>query len=545
MSETFKAMVNGENRRLKKGTLEQIFGTLYKHDKKAMAAIVDGALLELTQTVEKANKIEFLFPGENEEASRIFLRGLLFLLLRAIKHSMGEANLYAEYVLNGGIYCTLDVGTPVTSVQIKVLEEKMKDYVLEGMPFVNENISTDDAISYFKMQNEMDKVRLLSFRPFDFFQMYHYNGCKNYFYGIMPPDATYLDGFSLKKFDKGFIMTFPAPYWVGEQSYKDQPKLKKVFQDAEKFAKILEASKVADLNDLVRSTGLKEFIMVNEALHEKKLSELANNICEREDARIILIAGPSSSGKTTFANRLKIHLRVHGKKCHPISIDDYYLDKDKIPVDEEGKKDLENITAINTKRFNADIISLLKGKETVLSKFDFKEGKSTNAKKLMIGSEDLLIIEGIHGLNEKLSGEIDDKYKYKVFISPLSPLNLDNQNTVFPEDIRLLRRLIRDKLTRGYGFLDTLNIWESVREGEYKYILPYMENADTIFNSSLLYEAAILKKYAYEELNALKSEHIRANYLLKFLNYFISSQDDNEIPKNSILREFIGDSCFI
>lgn len=544
MEKTFEAIVNGKKYTLQSGSrLLDIYQSLFHGEKRAMAAIVDGVPLELANKVHEAKEIEFIYPQENEEASRIFLRGLIFLLERAIGQTMGNAVFRSNYILNGGAYCTVENITP-TSVQVKMLEEKMKGYVQEGLRFEQHTISTDEAIAYFKERNEDDKVQLLSFRPFDYFTIYEYDGLKNYLYGIMPYDASYLEGFHLKKFEKGFILSFPAPFRLGDKAEEEQPKLARVFADAENWAKILEVGEVADLNKLVKNKGLREFIMVNEALHEKKLSELANNICAREKARVILIAGPSSSGKTTFANRLKIHLRVHGAKCHPISIDDYYKERDQIPLDEHGKADLENITAIDTERFNKDILSLLEGRETLLPRFNFLKGKREDGQTLRIGENELLIIEGIHGLNEQLSKDIDAQYKYKIFISPLSPLNLDNQNNVFPEDIRLLRRLIRDKLTRGYSFNDTLNIWKSVRAGEFKYILPYMENADTMFNSALLYEPAILKKYAYDELNALKSHNIRANYLVKFLNYFVSCEDETDIPPNSILREFIGNSCF-
>jgi uridine kinase len=544
MDKSFETIVNGKQRELQSGlTLAEIHESLFGTERRSMAAIVNGSLLELTQVIGKAREIEFIYPHQNEEASRMYLRGLVFLLLRAIRQTLGGAKLKTEYILSGGVYCTVE-DKALTSVQIRMLEEKMKEYVLEGLPFIRRQMTTEEAMAYFKEHNEDDKVHLLEFRPFGYFNIYEYDGLKNYFYGIMPPDSSYLDVFFLKKFEKGFILNYPAPFRIGDKDSEEQPKLARVFADAEKWAHILEVSKVADLNELVKNKGLREFIMVNEALHEKKLSELANNICERNTARVVLIAGPSSSGKTTFANRLKIHLRVHGKHCHPISIDDFYRNKEDIPLDEHGKADLENITAIDTERFNQDILSLLAGRETVLPRFNFLKGKREDGKTLRLEENDLLIIEGIHGLNEQLSRDIEAQYKYKIFISPLCPLNLDNQNNVYPEDIRLLRRLIRDKLTRGYSFNDTLNIWESVRRGEYKYILPYMENADTMFNSALLYEAAILKKYAYDELNELKSQNIRANYLVKFLNYFVSCDEEADIPQNSILREFIGKSCF-
>jgi uridine kinase len=544
MAENFNAKINGKIYPFPNGTdLLAIHSAAVGETPCALAAELNGKLAELTQTVDKDCTIEFLYPEINEEASRIFLRGLLFLLLRAIGEAMPGERLKVDYMLVRGVCCSLK-NREVTTHQIRILEEKMKEYVKENLPFTHRRISTDKAVELFGAEDQADKVQLLSFRPFDYFNMYEYDGVRNYFYGIMPPNASCLSNFTLKPFEKGFMLIFPAPYVSGNKAFEEQSKMARIFYEAENWAQILEVAKVADLNELVKNKGLREFIRVNEALHEKKLSELANSICERESARVVLIAGPSSSGKTTFANRLKIHLRVHGKQCYPISIDNYYLDREKIPLDKTGKQDLENITAIDTERFNEDILALLEGKEVVLPNFNFIKGRREDGRKLKLGEDGILIIEGIHGLNEKLSHEIPAEYKYRIFIAPFCPLNLDDQNIVFPEDIRLLRRLVRDQQTRGYSFINTLNVWESVREGEYKYILPYMENADAMFNSSLLYEAAILKKYAYDELNTLKAKSVRANYLVKFLNYFLSCDDDDEIPKNSILREFIGDSCF-
>ncbi len=543
MEKTFEAVVNGSKKIIKSGLLKEIYYDLYG-DKKAVAATVDGRLSELNQYIEEAAAIDFLYPEKNEEASRIFLRGLSFVMQKAVFDIFDNAKIQIEYILNAGAYCQIKGKASLSMRQVRMLEDKMKDYIKEGEPFVFERVTREKAVEYYRKESHEDKVKVLNFRKLNYFNMYGYKGMKNYFYGIMPPDASYLEGFSLSAFNKGFILSYPAPYITGQRETEKESRLAKVFAEAENWADILEVASVADLNELVANKGLREFIMVNEALHEKKLSELANNICERPDARIILIAGPSSSGKTTFANRLNIHLRVHGKKCHPISIDDYYIDRNKIPPDISGEPDFENITAIDSVKFNEDMLSLLDGRKTALPRFNFIKGAREEGKTLEIGKDDFLIIEGIHGLNERLTNRIAPENKYRIFISPLCPLNLDDQNIIYPEDIRLLRRLIRDKLTRGYDFTDTLEVWDKVRAGEFKFILPYMENADIMFDSSLLYEAAILKKYAYEELNKIKASNVRANYLIKFLNYFVSSKDDNEIPKNSILREFIGDSCF-
>jgi uridine kinase len=363
----------------------------------------------------------------------------------------------------------------------------------------------------------------------------------------MPPDATYLAGFGLKKFEKGFIMSFPAPFHIGNRAYEEQPKLARVFADAERWASILEVSKVADLNELVKNKGLREFIMVNETLHEKKLSELANNICEREKARVILIAGLSSSGKTTFAHRLSIQLRVNGLKPVTISLDDYFVNREDTPRDEKGDYDFEALEAIDIKLFNRHLRELIAGREVEIPIFNFTTGcREPVGRKLQIGEDGILVIEGIHGLNERLTPEIPRSSKFKIYVSALTSMNIDDHNRIPTTDVRILRRIVRDNMSRGKNAEATILSWPSVRAGEDKNIFPFQEEADTMFNSTLTYEMSILKKYAeplLKEITKSSPIYIEAKRLLIFLSYFLECGEDM-IPNNSIIREFIGGSCF-
>jgi uridine kinase len=358
----------------------------------------------------------------------------------------------------------------------------------------------------------------------------------------MPKSAGYLKGARVHPYDGGLILTYPTPYLEAGTPIIRQPKYGRVFRQAEKWASILGVSYVADLNNLLRNGGIEEFINVNEALHERTIAEIAQTIASQPRVRIVLVAGPSSSGKTTFASRLAVHLKVLGRRCQPISVDDYYKDREDIPLMPDGKPDFECIEALDTEKLSEDLNLLLSGEEARIPRFDFIEGHRCGLVPLRI-RDDILIIEGIHGLNNALTAGVDDAYKFRIFISPLTTLNIDSHSVVIPEDMRLLRRLVRDKRTRGYSFAQTLAIWNSVRHGEYKYILPYQENADVMFNSTLLYEGLILKKYAYSELKSIMPDmenYPEALGLLKFLNYFLTLDDESLVPRQSILREFIG-----
>ncbi len=507
----------------------------------AICALMDGSIVSLGEVARPGAAVRFLSPQKNEQASRVFLRGATFLLYCAAKALYPEKKLRVEYVLAGGVYCELD---EAADVDVKALEEKIMEYISRDEDFALERMSVEAARQMMQGEGLTDKVELLKYRPFDYYRLYVFDGRRNYFHGIMPKSSGYLQGMRLYSYAGGFMLKYPSPHIEGRRPIIRQPKYAAVFDQAEKWARVLSASNVSDINDMFRDGDMRDFISVNEAMHEKTIVNIAQSIADKEAARIVLIAGPSSSGKTTFARRLSVHLRVLGKKCYPISVDDYYKERCDVPLDAQGNPDFECVEALDTEKLGADLTQLLGGETAQLPRFDFVAGKrKPQGVPLGIGKEDILVIEGLHGLNDALTQSVPKKVKFKIFISPLTTLNIDDHSVVMPEDLRLLRRLVRDKRTRGYSFAQTFAVWDSVRRGEYKYILPYQESADMMFNSTLIYEPLILKKYCFGELKRFTPEmpnYPEALSLLKFLNYFLSMDDESAIPVGSLLREFIG-----
>ncbi len=537
---------NGQEIKIKPGqNFEDILIDHFPKLKHVTNVVADGVLHELFERYKDEKTLEFISATSNEEAARTYARGVSFLLYRAVKQFYGgKKKLIIDHALSGGLYCELADDELISPHDVVELERIMTEFVKQDTNFIYNKVPKEAAIKLFEADGQMDKVELLKFRPLNYFRYYENDGDINYFYGKMVPSTGYLKDFKLFYYAPGFIVKYPSPHQTETHVLEDEPKLAATFNRSERWARLLHVANVADINRLALDGGLSEFIKVNETLHETQLVEIVKQIASRPEARMILIAGPSSSGKTTFAGRLKTHLKVLGKTSHSISLDDYYIDRDKLPYDEDGKQDFETIAALDTHLFNQNMVSLLDGKETTLPIFSFNQGRREDeGKQLTLGDDEVLIVEGIHGLNEELTRLIPQKSKFKIFISPLNTLNLDNHNIVYPEDLRLLRRLVRDQRTRGYEVATTLEMWADVRKGEYKYILPYKENADVIFNSALVYEPMILKKYAIAQLHKIEKgtvAYMYATHLLKFLNYFTSSDLDEEIPKNSLLREFIG-----
>jgi uridine kinase len=509
----------------------------------AICALMDGSVVSLADPCRPGATVRFLSPHKNEQASRVFLRGATFLLYCAAKTLYPERQLLVDHALCGGVFCELGKVTPEI---VKALNGKINEYIEADEEFTLEVLPVEEARQALLAEGLTDKVRLLEYRPFDYYRLYAFDGCRNYFHGIMPESAGYLKGMSLHAYSDGIMLKYPSPHIPARTSIIAQPKYAQVFAEAEKWGRVLSASYVSDINTMYREGGIGDFISVNEALHEKTIVDIAQRIADTNKVRIVLIAGPSSSGKTTFAHRLSVHLRVLGKKCHPISVDDYYKDRCDIPQDREGKPDFECVEALDTDKLGRDLETLLSGGTAELPIFDFVAGaRKPLGMPVAVGSDDILVIEGLHGLNDALTRSVPRDVKFKIYIAPLATLNIDNHNVVMPEDIRLLRRLVRDQRTRGYSFAQTFAVWDSVRRGEFRYILPYQESADVMFNSMLIYEPLILKKYCYSELMRFTPE--MPNYpetlsLLKFLHYFLSVEDESAIPVNSLLREFIGKS---
>jgi uridine kinase len=473
--------------------------------------------------------------------------GIIFTL--AVKKILGnQKKVFIEHSINKGLYVELNIS-------LNKIEENLDDIKYEMNKIIEENLSIekkvkpkDEAIEIFKSQCMMDKVKLFNTLDKENFELYKING---YFFNINGPifDKTgEVNKFDIKLEGRGIVLTYPRKDTMDKiPEYIKQEKLLKIFRESENWAQLIGIKNVGELNQHTLNDDLDDIVRISEALHEKKIAQIADEICQ-SDSKIILIAGPSSSGKTTFSQRLGVQLRVNGKKFHTVGLDDYFVERHLTPKDEEGNYDYDTIDALDLELFNEHLKQLLSGEEVVIPSYSFKTGKRNFDKKpIKISSNEYLIIEGIHGLNEKLTKDIDKKDKYKIYISALTQLNVDNHNRVSTTDLRLLRRMIRDSKYRGYDAATTLNLWNNVRKGEEKYIFPFQENADVMFNSSLIYELAVLKKHALKVLEGLDDEGEFASEkkrLIEFLNYIVGFEEDFIIPNTSIIKEFIGGSCF-
>ncbi|HCX04577.1 MAG TPA: AAA family ATPase [Clostridiales bacterium] len=473
--------------------------------------------------------------------------GIIFTL--AVKKILGnQKKVFIEHSINKGLYVELNIS-------LNKIEENLDDIKYEMNKIIEENLSIekkvkpkDEAIEIFKSQCMMDKVKLFNTLDKENFELYKING---YFFNINGPifDKTgEVNKFDIKLEGRGIVLTYPRKDTMDKiPEYIKQEKLLKIFRESENWAQLIGIKNVGELNQHTLNDDLDDIVRISEALHEKKIAQIADEICQ-SDSKIILIAGPSSSGKTTFSQRLGVQLRVNGKKFHTVGLDDYFVERHLTPKDEEGNYDYDTIDALDLELFNEHLKQLLSGEEVVIPSYSFKTGKRNFDKKpIKISSNEYLIIEGIHGLNEKLTKDIDKKDKYKIYISALTQLNVDNHNRISTTDLRLLRRMIRDSKYRGYDAATTLDLWNNVRKGEEKYIFPFQENADVMFNSSLIYELAVLKKHALKVLEGLDDEGEFASEkkrLIEFLNYIVGFEEDFIIPNTSIIKEFIGGSCF-
>ena len=483
----------------------------------------------------------------DEEGKRIYERSLRFVLLCAVNRLLPGTRIRIENSYGMGVLVTVkdaDLGENA----IKKIEAEMKAICACSLPFTLSEVSREEAIAYFTSVGQTDKVDLLSWRQKPTFRLYECDGRKNYFYGVMVPDTSYVSVFALSPVPKGFVLRLPSPERPDKPApLSDTKKLLETYTESNSWIKILGVENASDLNRLTRSGEIREFIRVNEALVDMKINKIAESIIGR-NARLVLIAGPSSSGKTTFCNRLAIALKVHGVKPVKLSLDDYYLNRDQVPLDEEGKPDLECLEALDVPLINKQLKQILEGEEVEMPTFDFvTQKRSDKTHKVQVGLDQPVLIEGIHGLNDKLTQSIPDGEKFRIYISSLINLNLDDHNRIRSTDARLIRRLARDSAFRGTPVEDTLAMWDSVRRGEDGFIFPFQERADMMINSSLVYELAILKKYIFDELRAVtpdKPYYAQARRLVKFLNYIESADVEDEIPLNSLLREFIGGSCF-
>lgn len=530
-------------------TLEEIVNKINLNDRDIIVAgIINNRICDLSKPVEESSTVKFVTIND-EIGNRIYRRSLFLLLARSVYELYPKAKLSIEHSLSNGIYCEIHKDTPLSQVDLFKIKTKMKELVDKDLAIKRHLFNQNEVKGLYIKQNCLDKVALLEQIDTDNDSIYELDGYYDYFFYNMVPATGYLNRFGLHFRMPGFILLYPQkgnPYSISE--FIDQPKLAKVFYEYEKWGEIIGVDYVSDLNQIILKDRSGELIRLTEALHEKKVARIADEITANLDRRrVILIAGPSSSGKTTFAQRLALQLKVNGLKPVAISTDNYFVNRDDTPLDEEDKPDFEAIEAIDLNLLNDHLVKLLQGIEVEVPIFNFRKGAREEKGRLFkIAKDQPIIIEGIHSLNDRLTSIIPEDNKFKIYISALTQLNLDCHNRIPTTDTRLIRRIVRDNKFRGHPASMTIDWWPGVRRGEEKNIFPYQENADVMFNSALIYELSVLKKYAEPLLNKItvdQESYYQAQRLLGFLRCFIAMPEDN-IPRKSILKEFIGGSCF-
>lgn len=531
-------------------SLEEISKEFQPKDKQlVVAALVDNELKELNYKLDEDSEVKFI-TNISSIGARIYQRSLVFVFIRACMEIFSDCRVTVEHSISKGLYCEIHYKRPIDQQDVERIEGRMREIIEENVPFTKSRIPVDEAKDIFREYGQLGKVKLMKYREKPYINIYQCGWLKNYFYGYMVPTTGYLKSFKLQFYSPGVVIQFPTLECNGQlPEFEEHPKLFKVFREAEKWGEILQIDYVAALNDIIVSRREGEFIRIAEALHEKKIAELADKITETIDKKqLILIAGPSSSGKTTFAQRLMIQLKVNGLNPVSISLDDYFVDREHTPRDQSGEYDFEALHAIDINLFNNDLNRLLLGEEVDIPTFNFHTGsREYKGKKLQIKHGQPLILEGIHALNDELTNTIPRDKKVKIYISALTQLNIDEHNRIPTTDTRLIRRIVRDHKYRSNDAERTLFLWNSVRRGEERNIFPYQEEADIMFNSALVYELSVLKKYAeplLRQVDSTSNYYSEAKRLLKFLNYFVALENEIEIPRTSIIREFIGNSSF-
>lgn len=545
--------IDGKVKLYEEGIKYEIIAKEYQHLYKEPIAlvIIDGKIRELMKRVDRDCELEFATYGD-PIGHKTYVRSAIMLLMKAIKDVAGyeaAAATKVEFAIGAGYYCRFRGNASLDDKQIARVKERMSELVEADLPVTKKAYPAAEAVALFEKYGMADKVKLFCYRRSSTINVYCLGDYYDYYYGYMLPSTGYIKAFDLLQYEDGIILLLPEQS-ASEELPEFEPR-KKLFQtllQASQWGEQIGIDTVGDLNDQICEGHIADMILVQEALQERRIGEIARDIARREGVKFVMIAGPSSSGKTTFSHRLSIQLRTYGMRPHTIGLDNYYVNHDSTPRDENGNPDFECIEAIDVEQFNKDMTDLLAGKSVELPTFNFKTGRREyNGKVTMLGEDDILVIEGIHGLNEKTSYSLPVESKYKIYISALTCLNVDEHNRIPTTDGRLIRRMVRDARTRGASAKKTIEMWSSVRRGEEKYIFPFQEQADAMFNSALIYELAVLKQYAEPLLFSIQKgepEYHEAKRLLKFLEYFLGVDSEN-LPKNSLCREFVGGSCFL
>ncbi len=544
--------IDGQEKLYEEGIKYEIIAGEYQHLYKEPIAlvIINGKIRELMKRVDKDCELTFATYGD-PIGHKTYVRTAIMLLMKAIKDVAGAAAAAAakvEFAIGAGYYCRFVDHAPLDDKQIMQVRERMKELTEADLPITKRAYPSEEAIRLFDQNGMQDKVKLFRYRRSSTINVYCLGDYFDYYYGYMLPSTGYIRHFDLLSYEEGMILLLPEQSAPEELPvFEPRAKLFRTLLQTCQWGEKIGIDTVGDLNDQICEGNIADMILVQEALQESRIGEIARDIARREGVKFVMIAGPSSSGKTTFSHRLSIQLRTYGMNPHPIGLDNYYVNHDKTPRDENGNPDFECIEALDVEQFNKDMGELLAGKSVELPTFNFKTGRREyNGKITTLGKDDILVIEGIHGLNEKMSYSLPAQSKYKIYISALTCLNVDEHNRIPTTDSRLLRRMVRDARTRGASAKKTIEMWPSVRRGEEKYIFPYQEQADAMFNSALIYELAVLKQYAEPLLFSIQKgepEYHEAKRLLKFLEYFLGVSSE-KLPNNSLCREFIGGSCF-
>ena len=540
----------GENKEYTNGTTFEEIAKEYQKQYHNTIALVkeNGKIRELHKKVTKDAKVEFITLSDTI-GHKTYERSAIMLLVKAVHDIMGkDIRIKVEFSIGKGLYCAISGIEKIDDNAVDQINARMNELVEANLPIIKKPYSIADAVVLFEKQGMQDKIDLFKYRRSSYVNVYELDGYYDYFYGYMLPSTGYVKYFQVFSYESGILLLLPDKSFPTQlELFEPREKLFSTMEAANSWGEELGIGTVGDLNNRICAGQLSDVILVQEALQERRIAEIANEIAARDGVKFVMIAGPSSSGKTSFSHRLSIQLQTHGLKPHPIAVDDYFVEREKTPRDANGEYNFECLEAIDIEQFNHDMCELLAGREVEIPTFNFKTGhREYNGNKKRLGLDDILVIEGIHCLNDQMSYALPTSSKFKIYISALTSLNVDGHNRIPTTDGRLLRRMVRDARTRGSSATRTLQMWPSVRRGEEENIFPYQESADVMFNSALIYELALLKTYAEPLLYSVKPtepEYYEAQRLLKFLGYFLSIPADS-IPNNSLLREFCGGSCF-